>query len=83
MKLHEFLDVSGLGFMLLLPLFLQTAVGLHCSLPLLLHHSLSGHGRLVCGGHAVTQERVKEQRPRILLDDRQRSKDTVKLLIMH
>lgn len=55
--------------MLLLPLFLQTAVGLHCSLPLLLHHSLSGHGRLVCGGHAVTQERVEEQRPRALLDD--------------
>lgn len=69
MKVHEFFDISRPGFVLFLPLLLQTAVGLHGPLPLLLHHPLSGHGRLVCGGHAVTQERVEEQRPRNLLEE--------------
>lgn len=68
-KVHEFLDIRRPGFVLFLPLLLQTAVGLHGPLPLLRHHSLSGHGRLVCGGHAVTQERVEEQRPGILLQE--------------
>lgn len=57
---------------LLLFLFLKLAVGLHHALPLLLHHPLSGHGRLVCGADGVPEKRVEQQRLRFLLEDRRR-----------
>lgn len=53
-------------------LFLKLAVGLHHALPLLLHHPLSGHGRLVCGADGVPEKRVEQQRLGFLLEDRRR-----------
>lgn len=74
-KVLEFFKISLhsiSGLVLLLLLFLKAAVGLHCTLPLLLHYPLSGHRGLVCGGHGVAKERVEEQFPGFLLEDRGR-----------
>lgn len=49
-----------LGLVLLL-LLLQMTIGLHCSLTLLFHDSLSGHGGLGHGGRCVSKKRVEEQ----------------------
>lgn len=75
LKVLEFFNTGSPGLVLLLLLFLKMTVGLHCPLSLFLHHSLSGHGGLACGGHGVAEERVEKQLLGFLLVDRSRGEN--------
>lgn len=76
LKVLGFFQPGSPGLVLLLFLFLQMTVGLHCSLPLLLHDSLSGHGGLSCGTGSVAKQRVEKKLLWYFLDNGSREEES-------